>query len=95
MAWYNGEWIDSTYADQTIEIKDWCPQCDPDGIPEPYTLRLCALHVPSLEGSADATARGQDGAYWSSGSLDAGGETNTRWCKLLHGDGIPSGGMVS
>lgn len=84
MAWYNGEWVD-TMADHSLVVKDWCPQCDPDGVPEPYTLRLCGLHVPSLDGTADATARGEDGAYWQSGSSDVEAQTNARWCQLLHG----------
>lgn len=82
MGWFNGEWYDdgSTY----VSVQTWCPQCEPEGIPEPYTLTVCAVHYPTLEGSADAQARGQDGAYWSSGSAEAGGETNSRWCKAIH-----------
>lgn len=86
MGWYNGEWIDSYYGDGVeIQVKEWCPECSPDGIPEPYTLKLCAVHLPSLEGSADVTARGQDGSYWQSGSADVEASTNSRWCQLLHG----------
>lgn len=84
MAWTKeGEWYDN-YGETFTEVKDWCPDCDPTGIPEPCTLKPCALHQPSVEGSADLQARGQDGAYWQSGSADAGGESNARWCEVLH-----------
>ena len=95
MGWTKeGEWYDG-YGESGMSIADWCPTCDPAGIPEPYMLKPCALHTPSVEGSADVQARGQNGSYWQSGSADAGGETNAKWCKLLHGDSIPSRGMVS
>jgi hypothetical protein len=83
MAWYKGEWVE-TNADQ-IDVHSWCPECAPDGVPEPWTLAPCALHLPSVDGSADIRARGVDGAYWSSGSSEAGGESNAAWCKVLHG----------
>ena len=83
MGWFNGEWYED--GSTNLDIKDWCPECDPAGIPEPYVLRLCPAHVPSLDGSADVTARGQSGAFWASGSSDVEASTNARWCELLHG----------
>jgi hypothetical protein len=82
MGWYQGEWVEDGHT--LLEVKDWCPQCDPDGIPEPYTLRVCAIHLPDVTGSADVQARGADGAYWSSGHAEAGGEANAEWCRILH-----------
>ena len=82
MAWYKGEWVE-TNADQ-IEVRDWCPDCQPEGVAEPWVLKLCGLHTPSVEGSADIRARGADGAYWSSGSAEAGGQSNSEWCRMLH-----------
>jgi hypothetical protein len=82
MSWYQGEWVE-TSADY-VEVHSWCPQCQPEGVPEPYTLTVCAIHYPTLEGSADVQARGEDGAYWSSGAVEAGGESNSAWCRMIH-----------
>lgn len=82
MAWFNGEWYESI-AD-TIQVHDWCPECAPDGIPEPYTLRLCPIHTPSTDGLDDVTARGENGAFYASGTSESGGESNAQWCAILH-----------
>ena len=84
MAWTKeGEWYDG-YGESGIIVHDWCPSCDPEGVLGPYTLKPCALHTPSVEGSADTQARGQNGSYWQSGTADIEGATNARWCDLLH-----------
>jgi hypothetical protein len=82
MAWHNGEWYDT--LEDVVLVRDWCPTCDPDGVPGLYTMKFCILHWPRTEGTADAEAQGTSGSYWSSGSCDAEGETNARWCQLLH-----------
>lgn len=82
MAWSHGEWYD-TAEDQQF-VREWCPECDPAGVPEPYTLHLCGEHTPSLDGSADVEARGESGSFWMSGSADTDAGTNAEFCKLLH-----------
>jgi hypothetical protein len=79
VGWFNGEWYED--GSTTLDVKDWCPTCDPDGIPEPYTLKPCGLHTPSVEGSADSKA---GTGFWMSGSVDADGLANAKWCRLLH-----------
>jgi len=82
MGWFNGEWYDDGAT--FVSVADWCPECAPEGVPEPYTLRLCPAHTPDISGSADVQARGSDGSYWASGSAEAGGESNSAWCQILH-----------
>ena len=83
MSWLNGEWYENGYV--TVTVTEWCPQCAPDGVPEPWTYRLCPLHVPHTEGSADALAKGPSGEnYWASGTSEAEGETNAAFCRILH-----------
>lgn len=82
MGWSNGEWYDDGAT--FVHVRDWCPECDPEGVPEPYTLRLCGAHTPSVDGADDVTARGQSGAYWSSGAADVDGVSNAEWCRMIH-----------
>jgi len=82
VAWHNGEWVDA--YDLPSEVKDWCPQCDPDGIPDPWMLRLCGLHIPPLRGPEDERVNTQDGTYWSRGSAESGGESNAAFCEFIH-----------
>ena len=85
MGWtQEGEWYDSYGGDPGVNVRDWCPSCDPDGVPEPYMLRPCSLHQPSVEGSADKEATGISGSFWLSGSMDPEGTTNAKWCNILH-----------
>ena len=83
MTWVNGEWYD-TYADSP-SVKEWCPECAPDGVPEPYTLRLCSHHQGPLTGTADKMASGDGSSFWASGAGEGvGSEGNTAWCAFLH-----------
>jgi hypothetical protein len=84
MGWFNGEWYDDG-AGSAVYVRDWCPDCAPDGVPEPWVLRTCVEHTPEVTGSADVQARGENGAYWSSGHSEAGGSSNVEWCRIIHG----------
>jgi hypothetical protein len=82
VSWYNGEWVET--ADDVLIIRDWCPTCDPHGVPDPYTLKPCGLHTPSVDGDADEQARGGGDSFWLSGSTDVDGRVNSKWCRLFH-----------
>lgn len=81
MAWFNGEWYDD--GSSFVTVHDWCPQCQPEAL-EPYTLRLCGIHTPDINGSADKQAQGISGSFWVSGSADVEGLSNAKWCRLIH-----------
>jgi hypothetical protein len=73
-----GEWIDD--GSGYVSVAEWCPRCAPDGIPEPWTMRLCNLHTPRLEGSADLCVRSDT---FLSGTAEAGGPENRAFCDFL------------
>lgn len=61
----------------------YCPTCEPnrdplDGI---LDIRWCHMHTPSWAGTDDDAV--QTNAFLS-GSNEAGGYENSRWCELLH-----------
>ena len=80
----------SEYVTDTPSVaRLWCPGCEPeaDALAEVLELSWCALRggdhsAPSAPGSADP--RVDVGAYLS-GTAEAGGEDNRRWCALIHG----------
>ena len=61
----------------------YCPGCEPEADPfsEILDVHWCDAHVPSREGSDDATVAA---AIVVSGSAEAGGDGNRRWCDLFH-----------
>ncbi len=70
-------------ADTPILGRSYCPQCEPDADPlsEILDTRYCENHTPARDGSADELVISQ--AYMS-GSSEAGGCDNTRWCDYIH-----------
>ncbi len=72
-------------ADSPVVARAWCPGCDPLADPtlEILDLRYCDAHTPPRAGAADTTVASEG---WVSGSSEAGGEANRRWCQLLHRD---------
>ncbi|HSE92975.1 MAG TPA: hypothetical protein VLF19_06690 [Methylomirabilota bacterium] len=44
-------------------------------------VRWCDAHAPARDGSDDATVNCEG---FMSGSAEAGGDANRRWCQLLH-----------
>lgn len=67
-----------------VVARSYCPGCEPDADPvrEILDVRWCDGHAPARDGPDDAAVSSD--AYLS-GSAEAGGEVNRRWCQLLHG----------
>ena len=63
----------------------YCPSCEPDADPtlEILDVRWCELHTPARDGADDEAVTA---AAFLSGSAEAGGDDNRRWCEILHGD---------
>lgn len=61
----------------------YCPGCEPDADPsrEILDVRWCPSHSPSSCGTDDAAVSVE---AFMSGSIEAGGDDNRRWCELLH-----------
>jgi hypothetical protein len=61
----------------------YCPGCEPDADPirEILDVRWCQNHAPQGGGVDDAMA---GVAISVSGTMEAGGEGNRRWCDALH-----------
>ncbi len=70
-------------ADTPSVSRPYCPDCEPDANPETEILdvRWCETHMPSRDGLDDETVTA---AAYLSGSAEAGGDDNRRWCELLH-----------
>lgn len=70
-------------TDSAPVARAYCPGCEPDADPirEILDVRWCELHTPAREGAEDATVNA-DG--FLSGSAEAGGDANRRWCELIH-----------
>lgn len=62
----------------------YCPGCEPDADPSLEILDVfwCESHAPTREGHDDAVV---SSALYLSGSVEAGGDDNRRWCEILHG----------
>lgn len=77
-------------ADTPSVARPYCPGCEPDADPalEILDLRWCTAHTPSGAGVDDAIVTAE---AFLSGSAEAGGADNRRWCELLHGGGRRGG----
>jgi hypothetical protein len=71
--------------DSPSVARAYCPGCEPEADPsvEILDLRWCQTHLPGSQGLDDATVRVEN---FLSGSVEAGGDDNRRWCELLHGE---------
>ena len=69
--------------DSPVLARLYCPGCEPDADPftEILDVHWCDAHLPSREGAEDAAVAT---AIVVSGSAEAGGECNRRWCELFH-----------
>jgi hypothetical protein len=69
--------------DTPAVARPYCPDCEPDADPcrEILDVRWCAAHTPAWNGAEDAAVRAE---AFLSGSTEAGGDDNRRWCELLH-----------
>lgn len=70
-------------ADTPAVARPYCPDCEPDADPcrEILDVRWCAAHTPAWNGAEDEAVRAD---AFLSGSTEAGGDDNRRWCQLLH-----------
>lgn len=79
-------------TESRVVARSYCPSCEPDADPcrEVLDVHWCDAHTPSREGIDDVRV-GSEAIL--SGSAEAGGEVNRRWCELLHGGpGAPRSG---
>jgi hypothetical protein len=70
--------------DAAVVARSYCPGCEPDADPtrEILDVRWCDAHLPSRDGSQDAVVTSD---AFLSGSAEAGGDANRRWCEMFHG----------
>lgn len=63
--------------------RPYCPGCEPDADPtkEILDVRHCDRHSPERDGLEDEAV---PPGVMPSGSTEAGGEDNRRWCKIVH-----------
>jgi hypothetical protein len=62
----------------------YCPTCEPDAdaLLEILEVQWCNVHVPLREGADDARVLSD---AMLTGSAEAGGDENRRWCDIIHG----------
>ena len=70
--------------DTPCVARAYCPGCEPDADPSQDILdvRWCESHFPGRAGADDEVVTA---SAHLSGSAEAGGNDNRRWCDLLHG----------
>jgi hypothetical protein len=63
----------------------YCPACEPDAdtLHEILEVQWCNVHMPLREGVDDARVMSD---AMLTGSAEAGGDENRRWCDVIHGD---------
>lgn len=64
--------------------RPYCPKCEPDADPTAAILdvRWCDSHTPDRVGLDDEAVTP---GIFPSGSAEAGGDDNRRWCEIVHG----------
>jgi hypothetical protein len=64
--------------------RPYCPACEPDADPcrEILDVRWCDSHMPARDGLDDEVV---PAGVFPSGSAEAGGDDNRRWCEIVHG----------
>src|SRR6185436_19055694 len=72
-------------SDSSVLARLYCPGCEPDADPfaEILDVHWCDAHMPARDGSDDGTVTT---TIVVSGSAEAGGEGNRRWCEFFHRD---------
>jgi hypothetical protein len=63
----------------------YCPACEPDAdtLHEILEVQWCNVHMPLRAGVDDARVMSD---AMLTGSAEAGGDENRRWCDVIHGD---------
>lgn len=75
----------SDFLSETPSLaRAYCPSCEPNADPcrEILDVRWCEAHLPVRDGADDGAVTSD---AFLSGSAEAGGEANRRWCELIHG----------
>lgn len=74
---------DDSLSDTAYIARAYCPKCEPNTDPTEEILetRWCESHCPTRDGISDADVLA---AAYLSGSAEAGGEDNKKWCDILH-----------
>jgi hypothetical protein len=69
--------------DSPAVARPYCPSCEPDADPsrEILDVHWCVAHAPAWSGADDGLVTT---STMLSGSSEAGGEDNRRWCEILH-----------
>jgi hypothetical protein len=80
----SGATVTDFLPDTPYVARAYCPGCEPDADTslEILDVRWCETHSPVRNGTDDEVVTAS--AYLS-GSAEAGGDDNRRWCNLLHG----------
>jgi hypothetical protein len=83
LTWAREEPMSEHIADTPSIARLYCPSCDPEADPtlEVLDVRWCESHSPRSAGSHDDVVTA---AAFLSGSIEAGGDDNRRWCEFLH-----------
>lgn len=70
-------------ADTPVVARLYCPMCEPDrdNLAEVLDIMWCTEHQPSRDGALDRVVTP---SQYISGSGEAGGEDNRRFCDWLH-----------
>ena len=70
-------------SDTPSVARMYCPGCEPEADPtrEILDVRWCESHSPVRGGLDDEVVVA---AAYLSGSSEAGGDDNRRWCELFH-----------
>ena len=70
-------------SDTPSVARMYCPGCEPEADPtlEILDVRWCESHSPVRGGLDDEVVVA---AAYLSGSSEAGGDDNRRWCQLFH-----------
>ncbi len=69
--------------DNAAVVRSYCPACEPEADPsrEILDVHWCVAHAPAWSGTDDDMVTV---GSLPSGSAEAGGEDNRRWCEILH-----------
>lgn len=73
-----------SFPEDSVQITvPYCPGCQPERDPSAELIHVlfCYQHIPSVEGDADQAIRS---SYYLTGSNEAGGDSNRRFCDFIH-----------
>lgn len=77
-------------AEKPPAVRSYCPGCEPDADATREILEVCwcDTHVPARDGADDGLVNAES---FLSGSAEAGGDLNRRWCEVIHRSGRDGG----